>query len=197
MFNFDESYADSVRESLGINKNKKVILYAPTFRDNQHDGAGYVYDTHLDFRRLQQAIGDEYVVLFRAHYFVANQFDFDKYTGFVYDVSDLDDITPLYTISDLLITDYSSVFFDYANLSRPIIFYMYDLDEYAEGIRGFYIDINELPGPIIENEEELPAAIKEALSGDFSPNEKYTMFNEKYNYLDDGNASRRVVEIAL
>lgn len=197
MFNFDESYADSVRESLGINKNKKVILYAPTFRDNQHDGAGYVYDTHLDFKRLQQAIGDEYVVLFRAHYFVANQFDFDKYTGFVYDVSDLDDITPLYTISDLLITDYSSVFFDYANLSRPIIFYMYDLDEYAEGIRGFYIDINELPGPIIENEEELPAAIKEALSGSFRPNEKYARFNEKYNYLDDGNASRRVVEIAL
>ena len=137
------------------------------------------------------------MVLFRAHYFVANQFDFDKYAGFVYDVSSLDDITPLYTISDLLITDYSSVFFDYANLSRPIILYMYDLKEYAEGIRGFYIDINELPGPIIENEEELPAAIKEALSGNFRPNEKYARFNEKYNYLDDGNASRRVVEIAL
>lgn len=195
MFTYTEQYAETVRQSLGIPNEKKIILYAPTFRDNMHDGTGYVYDTHLDFDRLKQKLGNEYAVLFRAHYFVANQFDFEKHSGFVYNVSNIDDITPLYTISDILITDYSSVFFDYANLKRPIIFYMYDLNEYKDSIRGFYIDIDELPGPIIEEEIELPKAIKEAMKGTFVADEKYKKFNEKYNYLDDGNASRRVVEL--
>ena len=136
------------------------MLYAPTFRDNQHDGSGYTYDTHLDFDRLREEFGDEYVILFRAHYFVANQFDFSRYEGFVYDVSALDDITPLYLISDLLITDYSSVFFDYANLKRPVLFYMYDLEQYANDIRGFYFSLDELPGPILKTEDELVDAIR-------------------------------------
>lgn len=195
MFTYTKEFCDSVRRDLDIPACKKIILYAPTFRDNMHDGAGYVYDMHLDFDILRQELGDEYVVLFRAHYFVANQFDFEKYKGFVYDVSALYDITPLYTISDLLITDYSSVFFDYANLRRPIIFYMYDLQEYADSIRGFYIDIEELPGPIIQQEAKLPGAIKTAMSGNFVPDRKYSDFNAKYNNLDDGNASRRVVDL--
>ncbi|MGX8773439.1 MAG: CDP-glycerol glycerophosphotransferase family protein [Bacillota bacterium] len=195
LFSFDEAYAARVRAELGIPEGKKVILYAPTFRDNKHDGSGYVYDTHLDFDRLRSSLGDEYVVLFRAHYFIANEFDFGRYKGFVYDVSKHDDITPLYTVADLLITDYSSVFFDFANLGRPMLFYMYDLDEYADDIRGFYIDIDEIPGPIIKNEDELPDAIRSLTDGGFARNEKYMRFNEKYNYLDDENASRRVIDI--
>ncbi len=191
LFHFDENYAESVKEKLCLPKDKKVILYAPTFRDNQHDGAGYTYDTHIDFEELKQELSDEYVILFRAHYFVASQFDFSRFEGFIFDVSGLDDITPLYTITDLLITDYSSVFFDYANLKRPMIFYMYDLEEYADAIRGFYIDIAELPGPIVKTEEELIEAIK---SNNLTYDEKYREFNKKYNSLDDGNASRRVVE---
>lgn len=192
MFNFDAEYAESVKQRLGVPEDKKVILYAPTFRDNQHDGAGYTYDTHIDFDRLRTELSDEYVILFRAHYFVASQFDFSRFEGFIYDVSGLDDITPLYTIADLLITDYSSVFFDYANLKRPMLFYMYDLKEYATGIRGFYIDIDELPGPILKTEDELVEAIR---SGNFEYDEKYRKFNEKYNCLDDGNAAKRVVDI--
>lgn len=195
LINYNESNISEVLENLGINKNKKIILYAPTFRDNQHEaGKGYVYDLRLDFDKLNDNISDEYIILFRAHYFVANQFDFDKYKGFVYDVSDIDDITQLYLVADMLVTDYSSVFFDYANLKRPILFYMYDLDEYYNDIRGFYMSVDELPGQIIQNEEDLIYAIKNM---DFVYDEKYKAFNEKYNYLDDGKASERIVDIMI
>ena len=75
------------RKQLGV-EGKKTILYAPTWRDNQHtSGQGYTYKTEVDFDRLQKELGDEYVILFRAHYLVANSFDFEKYKGFVIDVS--------------------------------------------------------------------------------------------------------------
>ncbi len=195
LYHFDEAFVREQKQKLGIPEDKKVILYAPTFRDNQHNGAGYVYDLALDFDRLRRELGDDYVILLRVHYFVARQFDFDQARGFVYDVSSLDDITPLYTIADLLITDYSSVFFDYANLRRPMIFYMYDRKEYADDIRGFYIDLDELPGPIVEREEDLIPAIRQAEETAALYRDKYEAFHKKYNPLDDGDASRRVAEI--
>lgn len=193
LYNYSEEDAARIRKETGIPEGKKVILYAPTFRDNQHDGSGYVYDTHIDFDRLQERYGDEYVILFRAHYFVANQFDFSRYEGFIYDVSGLDDITPLYLISDILITDYSSVCFDYANLRRPMLFYMYDLEEYDSEIRGFYFPVTDLPGPILKTEEELLEAIGNIEEISKKYEEKYRAFNDRFNYLDDGGAARRVV----
>ena len=176
---------------------KKYILYAPTWRDNQHQaGIGYTYKTEVDFDKLKANLGDEYIILFRAHYLVANSFDFDKYKGFVYDVSKVNDINHLYVISDLLVTDYSSVFFDYANLKRPEIFYMYDLEAYGNEIRGFYIDLDELPGPIVQTEDELIKAINNAET-DRSYDEKYKAFNDKFNYLDDGKAAQRVTEAII
>ena len=159
----------------------------------QETGVGYTYKEELDFTRLQKKIGDKYIILFRPHYFIANSFDFEKYKGFVYNVSNIDDINELYIISDMLITDYSSVFFDYANLKRPIIFYMYDLEHYRDKSNGFYIDLGELPGKIVKTQEEVESEILK-LEHEFRFDEKYKRFNEKYNYLDDGNASKRVVE---
>ena len=176
-------------------KNKKIILYAPTYRANQHkSGVGYIYKEEVDFSKMREILGKDYVILFRPHYFIANVFDFEKYRGFVYDVSKVDDINELYVISDMLITDYSSVFFDYANLKRPIIFYMYDLEHYRDKSNGFYIDVEtELPGRIIKTDDDL---IKEIIrvTKDFKYDEQYKRFNQTYNYLDDGNASQRVVE---
>ncbi len=176
-------------------KRKKIILYAPTYRANQHEtGLGYIYKEEVDFDKLQKELGEDYIILFRAHYFIANSFDFEKYNGFVYDVSKIDDINELYVISDILITDYSSVFFDYANLKRPMIFYMYDLEHYRDEANGFYIDIEkELPGRIIKTQKELTKEIKN-ISINFKYDKKYEKFNKKYNYLDDGQASKRVVE---
>ena len=83
---------------------------------------------------------------------------------------------------------------DYANLKRPIIFHMYDLEHYRDESNGFYLDVeNELPGNITRTDEELIEEIK-TLGKGFKYSDKYKEFNEKYNYLDDGQASKRVVE---
>ena len=193
LYNYTHEDEKRIRDEIGIPEGKKVILYAPTFRDNSYDGQDYGYDLHLDMDRLREELGEEYVLLFRVHYFVANQFDFGRYEGFVYNVTERDDISELYVISDLLITDYSSVFFDYANLRRPMIFYMYDKELYANDIRGFYLSLDELPGPIVTEEDDLIGEIKKARVSDYS--DKYERFNKKYNPLDDGNASKRVVDI--
>lgn len=182
---------DNLKNKLGIPSNKKVILYAPTWRDNQHSSnVGYTYQNELDFDYLQRTLGDKYVILFRAHYFVANSFDFDKYNGFVLDASKISNINGLYIISDMLITDYSSVFFDYSILRRPIIFYMYDLDEYRDDVRGFYIPLNKLPGPITTNIGDLIKHIKNPPK----VGKAYETFVQKYAPLDDGEASKRVVD---
>ncbi len=184
-----------IKKQLSIPDGKKCILYAPTWRDNQHkSGVGYVYETEVDFDALKKRLSDDYIILFRAHYLVANSFDFKRYSGFVYDVSKVNDINHLYVISDMLVTDYSSVFFDYANLKRPEIFYMYDLEAYGSEIRGFYIDLDELPGPIVRTEDELVKAIKNAQNYGDVYKQKYDAFNKKFNYLDDGHAAKRVTE---
>lgn len=194
LYNHTEEDVKRIKQKLGIDGiNKKIILYAPTWRDNQHQaGVGYTYKTEVDFDKLQKELQDEYIILFRAHYFVSNSFDFEKYKGFIYNVSNLDDVNETYVVSDILITDYSSVFFDYANLKRPMLFYMYDFEEYKDEMRGFYIDLDELPGEITKTEDELINAIRHTKT--FEYNEKYKKFNDKFNYLDDGQAAKRTVE---
>ncbi len=191
LINAGDEERTGIRKKLGVD-DKRVILYAPTWRDNQHiSGEGYSYKTEVDFDRLKEALGDKYVILFRAHYLVANSFDFDRYDGFVRDVSSYDDINDLYLASDLLITDYSSVFFDYSNLERPVIFYMYDLDQYEHEMRGFYLSLDELPGPIVKDEEKLIAEIEKTKS--WTADEKYLEFNRRFNPHEDGKASARVL----
>ena len=198
LINYTQKDVDRVRKDLNIPKNKKIILYAPTWRDNQHEsGVGYVYEPEINFKKLQILFGEDYILLFRSHYFIANYINLDEYKGFVYNVSQYDDINDLYIISDLLITDYSSVFFDYAILKRPIIFYMYDLKEYKNKLRDFYINLKELPGPIVENEKDLVKEIKSIDKNKKKYFNTYKKFNEKFNYLEDGNATERVVEKIL
>ena len=193
LFTFDEAKVNSILRELDIPRGKKIILYAPTFRDNKHSQvSGYENASGLDFEKLKEQIGDEYIVLFRAHYFVAKNMDFEKYKGFVIDVSDYEDVNDLYIVSDMLITDYSSVFFDYANLKRPIIFYMYDYEDYKANARDFYLDQNELPGPIAKTQEELAKAIEDTRF--FIPDARYSMFNQKFNHLDGINCGIEVAK---
>lgn len=175
-------------------KKKTIILYAPTYRSNQHQtGVGYVYREEVDFDKMQAVLGEDYIILFRAHYFIANKFDFEKYRGFVWNVSKVNDINDLYLISDLLVTDYSSSMFDYANLKRPMIYYMYDLEHYRDESNGFYFDPAQvLPGPIVKTDDELIAAIQD-VNENFEYDEKYQAFNERFDPWDDGHASERVV----
>ena len=187
--------AIEIKEKLGIPKDKKVILYAPTWRDDSFYAAGeYKFELALDIDRLRKEVGDEYVLLLRMHYWIVDNLDLTKFGDFVYDGSSHDDITELYLISDMCITDYSSVFFDYANLRRPILFYMYDLEKYRDVLRGFYLDVeNDLPGPILQTNEELVNAIININKVGKEYVDKYNRFYRKFCYIDDGHAAERVV----
>ncbi|RIO16001.1 hypothetical protein BUZ92_12625, partial [Mammaliicoccus sciuri] len=134
------------------------------------------------------------VLLIRAHYLVSDHLNLDDYKN-VYDLSDANDINELFLMSDVLITDYSSVYFDYANLRRPILFFAYDKDEYANDIRGFYLPYeSDLPGPVFETSETLIDYIKSMQYVDIPQSDTYKTFNHKYNQLDDGEATKRVSE---
>ncbi len=196
LINYKENDVKKIKKELSIPKNKKVILYAPTWRENQYKtGKGYTYDLGINFDTLQKELNNEYVLLFRAHYFISNSFDFGKYKDFIIDVSDYEDINDLYIVSDILISDYSSVFFDYANLKRPILFYMYDFDEYKNNMRDFYFDLKILPGPIVKTEKDLIREINNINNYNNTYKVKYDSFNAKFNYLDDGKATKRVLDI--
>ena len=194
LINYKKSDIDRIKKQLNLPKEKKIILYAPTWRDNQHQsGIGYTYNLNINFDKLSKIFKEDYIILFRTHYLVSSNFKFDNYKSFIYDVSEYDDINELYIISNFLITDYSSVFFDYALLKRPILFYMYDLDEYKNNIRNFYIDLCELPGEIVTNEKDLIECINKI--DNFVYDKKYKMFNKKFNYLDDGKSSERLCKM--
>ena len=196
LFNRNKKDIDKIKEKLGIPKDKKVICYLPTFRDNQHtSGVGYTYNLAIDFDSLKKRFGKDYVILFKPHYFIANKIDLSKYKNFVYNVANYDEINDIYLASDLLITDYSSVFFDYANLNRPVMFYMYDFDDYKNNLRDFYISLDELPGPIAKTQKELEDYIVNIDKSISKYKKTYDKFNDKYNYLDDGNASERVIRV--
>ncbi|AUJ23973.1 CDP-glycerol glycerophosphotransferase family protein [Virgibacillus dokdonensis] len=194
--NNDLSEAARLKKGLEIDENKKVILYAPTWRDNQFYRKGkYRFDLEFDLKKLKEAFGHTHVIVLRLHYLVSEQIDINDYKGFVYDLSKHEDIRELYLISDLLITDYSSVFFDYANLKRPMLFFVYDIEEYRDTLRGFYFNFEEkAPGPLVKTTDEIIYEIQKLEQNGFNRNENYQEFLERFCYLEDGNATKRVVQ---
>ena len=188
--------AQSLKAKLGIPLDKKVILYAPTWRDDEFYGAGkYKFNLKLDLQEMKKQLGDEYVIILRMHYFIADHIDTKGAEKFAYNLSSYDDIAELYLISDLLITDYSSVFFDYANLKRPILFFTYDLEKYRDTLRGFYIDVeNEVPGPLLKTSDDVIASIKHIESIQQAYQNKYEAFYDKFCSWENGTASKQVVE---
>lgn len=191
-----EEIAKQIRRKLQIPENKKTILYAPTWRDDEYYGKGkYKFTLKLDLELLRKRLGNEYVILLRTHQYIADVLDISGLEGFAYNVSKYDDISELYLISDICITDYSSVFFDYANLKRPILFYTYDIEKYKNQLRGFYIDMNtEVPGPLLYTSEEVVDAIEHIEEIEKQYKERYETFYARFCHLDDGNASRKIVE---
>ncbi len=189
-----DEIAARIKRKLKLPEGKKTILYAPTWRDDEYYGRGeYKFALKLDLHLLKQKLGKDYVVLLRTHYFIADALDVTGLEDFAYNVCKYDDISELYLISDMLITDYSSVFFDYANLKRPILFFTYDLDKYRDMLRGFYMDIEtEVPGPLLFTNEEVVEAISgiDQISEQYK--EKYETFYERFCSLEDGHASENI-----
>lgn len=195
LYNASEETVGKIKKNLNLPEDKKIILYAPTWRDDDfYDIGEYKFNLKLDLDRLKEELGDEYMILIRTHYFIADKLDLSDYEGFAIDVSKYDDIAELYLISDILITDYSSVFFDFANLKRPILFFTYDLDKYEHVLRGFYIDIHkEVPGPLLFTTEEVIDNIKNIDEVMENYKEKYDEFYERFCSIDDGGATERIV----
>lgn len=192
-----EEQVTKLKDRLGIPADKKVILYAPTWRDDQFYGKGrYKFDLMLDLDALREALGDKYVIILRMHYLVAENFDLSPYEGFAFDFSYHEDIRDLYLCADLMITDYSSVFFDYANLRRPIIFFVYDIDSYRDKLRGFYFDFEQnAPGPLVKTTEEVIASIREFEDAQFAvQSDTFENFYERFCYLESGQSSHKAVQ---
>ncbi|MCR5322097.1 MAG: CDP-glycerol:glycerophosphate glycerophosphotransferase [Lachnospiraceae bacterium] len=188
--------AEKIRSKLGIPKDKKVVLYAPTWRDDDYYGPGqYKFELPLDLN-MMSCLKDEYFFILRTHYFIADHLQLDgSKKQYVMDCSRYNDIGELYLISDVLITDYSSVFFDYANLRRPILFYVYDFEKYRDTLRGFYFDMESgVPGPLLYTNEDVLGALKDLEGVKRRYADKYREFTEKFCSLDDGHAAERIVK---
>ncbi|MCD8872067.1 CDP-glycerol:glycerophosphate glycerophosphotransferase [Staphylococcus gallinarum] len=196
LHNYTSEYKHHIKEKLNLPTSKKVILYAPTWRDDEFHSAGnYKFKLQMDLNRMRKEFGDEYVIALRMHYFISDNIDLTGFEDFAYDFSKYNDINDLYISSDILITDYSSVFFDFANLRKPILFFTYDIEKYQSMLRGFYIDVNnDLPGPLLRTNDELIEAIKQIDLTVEKYKEKYETFYQKYCYLEDGNATKRIVD---
>ena len=191
---------NKIKEDLKINSEKKIILFAPTFRDTERDIKGdFCFNLSLDLKKLFDKFNDDHIILLRLHYLIASNINIDKkLKKFAIDVSNYDDIHELLLISDLLITDYSSVFFDYAHSKRPILFFMPDIKDYEDNIRGFYLDIKkDLPGPIFMNEDDLIDGVKNISKINEEFKDRYEKFYNSYCYLGHGNASEKLIKIVF
>ena len=184
-----------LKEKLGLPLDKKIMLYAPTWRDNEfYQKGAYKFATELDFDRMREAFSDEYCMIVKYHYLVSENIDWTPYKGFVYTFDETNDIAWLYLVSDILITDYSSVMFDYSLLNRPMFFFAYDLEDFQNHLRGFYFDfINEIPGPISQDTKTLISDIRNYKEEEWE--EKYKAYHDKFNNVDCGDASRQIIQL--
>jgi CDP-glycerol glycerophosphotransferase len=184
----------AMREQLGIPAGTNVALYAPTFRDIERRGWRAPLFDGLDLNRLLELLGPDWVLLLRGHIFNANDDHADRTAGQLIDVTRHNDINDLYIASDALITDYSSVMFDYAVTGKPMAFFTPDLDAYVAG-RGTYFDLrDEAPGPLYDKVEDLAAGLSDLDALLTEHRDRYDTFRTKYAPWDDGKAAARVVD---
>ncbi|MFJ9519103.1 CDP-glycerol glycerophosphotransferase family protein [Kitasatospora sp. NPDC101801] len=194
--------ASAVRRRLGIPDGRRVVLYAPTWREDQQrgNGDGYRLDLRLDLAAARAALGADHVLLVRPHTHVAEPLP-GAGDGFVRDVGDYPDVQELLLAADVLVTDYSSIMFDFAITGRPMLFFTYDLAHYRDALRGFYFDFErEAPGPLLADSAELIGALRSLTTGTTLVDrhaDAYRRFRATHCRLDDGRAAARVVDRLL
>ncbi len=188
--------AAQVRERIGVPAGKRVVMYAPTWRENQFYASGrYRFDLQLDLDRAWHELGDDYVILLRGHHQTADDAPAAARRGFVVNVTGYPDVAELILASDALITDYSSMMCDFAVTGRPMLFFTYDLADYRDSVRGLYIDLErEAPGPLLATSDEVIDAIGSLGSFSARYQDAYAAFVAKFCPLDDGKAGARVCD---
>lgn len=195
-----ETAGHHIRKTLKIPFGKKVLLYTPTWRDDQYFTKGaYRFDNHFPFEELLES-NEDMVILVRLHYLVAETLNLSSYGSRVIDCSRYEDMRGLLTVADLLITDYSSVLFDFAITGKPMIFYMYDYQKYEEETRGFYFDPQAvLPGPIVQTKDEVVQQVATCLNGSpLEGEERYAAFKEQFiHWPAENSASQEIMRAIL
>lgn len=168
---------EEIKKRLGLPLDKKLILYAPTWRDSKDGGKSYTIKPPMDLAKWEKMLGEKYILLFRTHPYT-NKLLGVEFNSFVRDYVNHPNINDLMKIADILISDYSATIFDYAILERPIISFAYDCDEYGEE-RGFAMDPKtEMPGGIVKTEDEV---INRILDMDYEKEEAAVKaFKNKY-----------------
>src|SRR5699024_1200231 len=190
----------SVRNRLSIPHERTVVLYAPTFRDDQPTTRGrFAFQWPFAPEQFARRFGDDVTLLVRTHFLINTKLEIpETLKTNIIDVSAFPDINELFLASDMLVTDYSSSFFDYSVLERPIIFFAYDLENYRDNLRGFYLDYEtQLPGPVVTTREALFDEIDRASSMTEEDRERLQSFAKLYAPNDDGHAAARVIDRLL
>lgn len=190
LLNLNNFNLSEIKEKIGVPKNKKIILYAPTFREYDRDGLNSCFiNPPIDTEKWKNELSDNYVVLFRAHYEIINVLGI-KNDGFFFNVSDYPYLDDLIAVSDMLISDYSSIYFDYSVTEKPMLNFAYDFDTYLKE-RGLYLDLKEaLPCNVNLTEDSLIKEIKNLNISDYS--KRCREFKERFA-PNAGKASETVV----
>ncbi len=192
----EDGRAAGIRSRLGLPADKRVAMYVPTWRDNQFDSSRrYGLDFKLDLASASRALADDYVLLVRGHHLMAGWVLATTTPGFAFDVTGYPDINDLLIVTDVLITDYSSVMFDFAPTGRPMLFFTYDLEQYRDQLRGFYFDFEACaPGPLLDTSEQVVAALADLDAVAAKYREAQDAFRASFCPLDDGKASARACD---
>ena len=190
---FDQEFLDSAREkvlsAMPAAQGKKIMLYAPTFRGHVNDAEG---PDVIDFDELREAIGDEWVVFVKHHPFVKRPPAIPKSCRqFAFMVPEIP-TDCLMAAADAMVTDYSSVVFEYSLFERPIAFLAPDVDDYCDW-RGFYYPYDQMtPGPVMSTTAEFAGWV-ESLGNGFDPAEVIA-FREKFMSACDGRSTKRIID---
>jgi CDP-glycerol glycerophosphotransferase len=180
-----------IRESLGVTDSKTVlILYAPTWRDYKRTATGN-WDL-VSYLEPDIKLPEGFQIMFRGHTNTHNV-NSSRAAGSSLDVTKYPDVTELYIAADVLITDYSSVMFDFSIMGKPMIFLAPDLERY-ESERGFYLDFEDTaPGPIVKTEAEVLEILSKLPETAKAFQKSYKDWQQTYNSLEDGQATKRVI----
>ena len=153
LFCIDNKIIEETKKELNIPGDKKVILYAPTWRDSKNGGNSYDFVCPLHMEKWRKCFSTNYIMLFRMHAFTTN-FNM-QYDSFAIDVSSYENLNHILAIADVVITDYSTIVYDCAIANKPFICFGFDYDIYKMK-RGFYFDLNsEYPGGVLKDEDDV------------------------------------------
>lgn len=191
-----------VKEKLGVAKNYKVVLFAPTFRNSvEYSGVKQMseWDFEKLFSALQKRFGGEWCFVFRVHHMVLKAIDVEgiaaKYGGRILNGNLHDDMAEYLLCADVLISDYSGSIFDYALTGKPCFLLAPDREHYEKSERGFYLDYDKLPFPMAANSEELNDKI--AVFDGQKYKEGVKTFLSEIGNVEDGRAAERIVDDVL